>query len=273
MLNALSVFNLLHCWQRGKIFQVSNSKIPHCKNIECCHANKVIHRVWKCPSHVKIGLKQRNYKKIWTWILYSCGRAKHFKTNSHINPKPYLLREMVNHYQCSFLMKPEEHTSHCAGDISLQKAKISMVASEFLDLGDLWRYDPLHPSQKGPRTPCWRTHSFHPSLLCAHLPRQKHLISEFEHAQGHTHIVIWTQHTPTISHCSLQSHLQQPETLLCIQPVFSSPFCTTAPSPEPCSSAWFTWAHLVKINTEEGNPLGWLNSKTFGCRTPSRLCA
>lgn len=132
MLNALSVFNLLHCWQRGKIFQVSNSKIPHCKNIECCHANKVIHRVWKCPSHVKIGLKQRNDKKIWTWILFSCGRAKHFKTNSHINPKPYLLREMVNHYQCSFLMKPEEHTSHCAGDISLQKQKYPWWQVNFL---------------------------------------------------------------------------------------------------------------------------------------------
>lgn len=171
-------------------------------------------------------------------------------------------------------MKPEEHTSHCAGDISLQKAKTSMVASEFHDLGDLWHCDPSHPLQKGPQTPCWRTQSFHSSLLCVHLPRQKHHISEFEHSQRHIHIVIWTHHTPTISHRSLHIHLQQPVTLLWIQVLFSSPLCITATNPEPCSSAWFIWAHLVKINTKEGNPLGWLNNKKkFGCRTPSHLCA
>lgn len=171
-------------------------------------------------------------------------------------------------------MKPEEHTSHYAGDISLQKAKTSMVASEFHDLGGLWHCDPSHPLQKGPQTPCWRTQSFHSSLLYVHLPRQKHHISEFEHSQRHIDIVIWTHHTPTISHRSLHIHSQQPVTPLWIQMVFSSPLCITATSPEPCSSAWFIWAHLVKINTKEGNPLGWLNNKKkFGCRAPSHLCA
>ncbi|KAK4824042.1 hypothetical protein QYF61_009633 [Mycteria americana] len=44
--------------------------------------------------------------------------------------------------------------------------------------------------------------------------RQKHRISEFEHAQRHIHIATGTHHTPTISHRSLQSHSPQPEALL-----------------------------------------------------------
>lgn len=64
-----------------------------------------------------------------------------------------------------------------------------MVVSEFHDLGDLWHYDPSHPSQKGPLTPWWRTHSFHPCLLCPalHLLGHKHSISELKHRKE-THL-------------------------------------------------------------------------------------
>lgn len=164
-------------------------------------------------------------------------------------------------------MKPEEHTNHCAENISLQKQTHAWRWGNFMMwvICDISIFHIIY--KKGPQTPCWKTHSCHLSLLHVHLPRQKHHVSELEHAErqtySHRHL------NPPHPH-----HLPpEPETLLWIQPGFSSPPCITATSPKPCSSAWFIWAHFVKINTKEGNPLGWLNNKKFGSRTPSHLCA